>query len=182
MAACREARTRLEARFRHRAAPELPDEKRAASVSCMETEGRKDQPSAAEAEQLLSMANRESQRTANPPLPWSFFVAQAGLLAAVCAAQVLEGSISHAITIFGLALIVVLGVRNVFYRAGYGVVWPDGQSIFPYLVAGFTTVGLPAILAIGFGIDWPWLVSAVGAAGTTLVMGSRYRKVAGLSD
>ncbi|MDO5644175.1 MAG: hypothetical protein Q4G21_00585 [Dermabacter sp.] len=148
----------------------------------METEGRKSQPSAVEAEQLLDMANKESQRTANPPLPWSFFVAQAGLLAAVCIAQVLEGSISHAITILGLALVVVLGIRNVFYRSGYGVVWPDGQSVFPYLLACFTVVGLPAILAIGFGIDWPWLVSAVGAAGTTLVMGSRYRKAVGSRD
>lgn len=130
----------------------------------------------AEAAAMLDMTEGESQRTANPPLPWRYFVAMAALLAAVCAAQVLEGSASLVITILGLLLIVALGVRYVFYRSGYGAVWPDGPSVFPYLVAGFITVGVPAVLAVGFAMDWLWLVAAVGAASATLVMGGKYRK------
>ncbi|WP_277246013.1 hypothetical protein [Micrococcus terreus] len=145
----------------------------------METGDRTNLPSAAEAAQILDMANEESQRTANPQLPWRFFVAMAVLLAGVCAAQVLVGSASLVMTILGLLLIVALGARYVFYRPGYGVVWPDGPSVFPFLMAGFMVVGVPAVLAIGFNLDWLWLVSAVGAASATLIMGGRYRKAVG---
>lgn len=125
---------------------------------------------------MLDLANKESQQTANPPLSWFFFVAQAGLLAVMCGAQVLDDSASRIITILGLILVVALGIRNVFYRPGYGVVWPDGPSAFPYMIAGFIVIGIPAILALGFETDWMWLVSAVAAAGVTLAMGSRYRR------
>lgn len=146
------------------------------SVSDMETGDRTNPPSVAEAAKILDMASEESQRTANPPLPWRFFVAMAVLLATVCAAQALEGSASLIITILGLLFIVVLGVRHVFYRSGYGVVWPDGPSVFPYLAASFIVIGVPAVLAVGFAMNWLWLVSAVGAASATLVMGGKYRK------
>lgn len=146
------------------------------SVSFMETDDRKTPPSATDAATMLDIANEESQRTANPPLPWHFFVGMAMLLAAVCAAQMLEGSASLIVTILGPLLIVALGVRYVFYRPGYGVVWPHGPSVFPYLIAGFIAVGIPAVLAVGFALDWLWLVSAAGAASATLIMGGKYRK------
>lgn len=131
---------------------------------------------------MLDMARTEAQKTANPPLPWMFFIAMAILLAIICAAQVLGGSAALVVTILGMLLVAALGIRFVFYRPGYGVVWPDGLSVYPYLIAGFIVVGIPAVLAAGTGIRGLWLISAVGAAGATLIMGSRYRKAVSRRD
>lgn len=86
---------------------------------------------------------------------------------------------SRLVTILGLVAVVGIGMRAVFTRPGYGVVWPDGRAAFPYLVAMLILVGLPAALALGLEVPWLWLVAAALAAVTTLEMGRRYRKAFG---
>lgn len=136
-------------------------------------------PAPDEARKMLDAAEDAEGGTRNPPLPWAFFIAQAMLLAVICSAQMLPVSLSRVVTIVGLVAVVGIGMRWVFTRPGYGVVWPDGRATFPYMVAMFVLVGLPAVLAVGLGMSWLWLVAGAFAAATTLEMGRRYRKVVG---
>lgn len=128
---------------------------------------------------MLEAAHDAETETRNPPLTWGFFATQAALLAAVCSAQMLPLGLSSAATILGLVAVAAVGMRAVFTRPGYGVVWPDGKSTFPYMIALFLLVGVPAMLAVGFGVSWIWLVAGVFAAVATLEMGRRYRKAFG---
>lgn len=132
-----------------------------------------------EARRLLHAASEAEEATRNPPLPWTFFIAQAALLAAICSAQMLPASASGVITIVGLVAVIGIGMRWVFTRPGYGVVWPDGQGAFPYMMAMVVLVGVPAVFAVGFAVTWLWPVAGVLAAATTLEMGRRYRKTVG---
>lgn len=125
---------------------------------------------------MLEQADYEATVTANPPLSWGYFIVVALALAVACAAQVFDPPFSIIITVAALAFVVFMGIRHVFYRRGYGIVWPDGVSGFPYLIACFIVVGIPAVCAIGFGVSWPWLIAAAGIAIATLVMGAKYRK------
>lgn len=144
----------------------------------METNGEM-APDHDEARRMLAAAGDAEEGTRNPTLPWAFFIAQAALLSGICAAQILPASPSRLVTIFGLIVVVVIGMRNVFARPGYGVVWPDGNGIFPYMVAMFVLVGIPAVFAVGFGLSWLWLVAGFFAGAATLEMGRRYRSVVG---
>lgn len=128
---------------------------------------------------MLEAARRAETETQNPPLSWTFFVTQAVLLAVICSAQMLPLSLSRGATILGLVTVVAVGMRAVFTRPGYGVVWLDGRATFPYMIAMFTLVGVPAVLAIALEVSWLWLVAGVLAGVTTLEMGRRYRKVFG---
>lgn len=125
---------------------------------------------------MLQAADRAEQATRNPPLSWGFFVVQAVALAAVFGGQVFAAPLSTVIAGLGIVTVLVMGVRHVFHRPGYGFVAPDGPGAFPYLIALLVGVGVPAVLAIGFDVRWPWLVAGVLAAGVTLEMGRRYRK------
>lgn len=129
-----------------------------------------------DARRMLNLADTAESETKNPPLSWAFFVTQAVLAAGICVAQMLPPEFSRVLTIVGLAAIVGVGVRTVFYRPGYGVVWPDGSASFPYMAALFVLVGVPAVLALGFELSWLWLVAATGAALATLWMGRQYRR------
>ena len=157
---------------------ELPERKPCSRVSCMETDGDVE-PGHNEARRMLAAAEGAEDGTRNPALPWTFFIAQAVLVAGVCAAQMLPASPSRAVTIVGLIAIVGVGMRKVFARPGYGVVWPDGRGVFPYMVALFVVVGIPAVLALGFDLPWLWLVAGFLAGATTLELGCRYRRVVG---
>lgn len=137
------------------------------------------QPDRDDAARMLAAAREAEEGTKNPPLRWSFFIAQAALLAAICAAQLLPIGPARAITILGLIAVVAIGVRSVFARPGYGLVWPDGPGAFPYMVAMFVVVGVPALLAVALELPWLWLVAALCAAVATLEMGRRYRKAVG---
>lgn len=128
---------------------------------------------------MLEAARQAESQTRNPPLPWMFFVVQAVLFALVCCAQMFPLGPSRVVTVLGLVAVVGVGMRAVFTRPGYGVVWPDGRATFPYLVAMSILVGVPAVLAIGLEFSWLWLVGAALAAVATLEMGRRYRKVFG---
>lgn len=128
---------------------------------------------------MLAAAGEAEDGTRNPALPWGFFVAQAVLVAVICAAQMLPSGPSRLVTIIGLIAVVGIGMRRVFARPGYGVVWPDGRGLFPYMVALFILVGVPAVFAMGFGLPWLWLVAGLFAGVTTLEMGRRYRGVVG---
>lgn len=156
----------------------MPKWKPCISVSSMETDGQMT-PNQDEARRMLDAAGNAEDRTRNPILPWAFFIAQAVLLAGICAAQLLPASPSRLVTIFGLIAVVAIGMRNVFARPGYGVVWPDGKGIFPYMVALFVLVGIPAVFAVGFGLSWLWLGAGFFAGAATLEMGRRYRSVVG---
>lgn len=156
----------------------MPKWKPCISVSHMETDGPMT-PDHDEARRMLASAEHAEERTRNPTLPWAFFIAQAVLLAGICAAQILPASPSKVVTIFGLIVVVVIGMRNVFARPGYGVVWPDGNGIFPYMVAMFALVGIPAVFAVGSGFSWLWLIAGFFAGATTLEMGRRYRRIVG---
>jgi hypothetical protein len=83
------------------------------------------------------------------------------------------------VTILGLVAVVGVGMRMVFTRPGYGVVWPDGRAVFPYMIAMMILVGVPAVLAVSLEVSWLWLVAGALAGVTTLEMGRRYRKVYG---
>ena len=133
-------------------------------------------PDPDEAQQMLDAARQAEQQTHNPPLRWSFFITQALLLAVICSAQILPGTPSRLVTILGLVAVVAIGMRAVFARPGYGFSWPDGISLFPYMVAMFALVGIPAVLAIALEMSWLWLIAAALAAATTIEMGRRYRK------
>lgn len=128
---------------------------------------------------MLEAVRAAEDQTRNPPLPWAFFVLQAALLAAVCGAQTLPAGPARVVTIVGLVAIAGVGMRWVFARPGYGVVWPDGRAGFPYLVAMLVLAGVPAVLAVGFEMPRLWLVAGACAAATTLEMGRRYRKAFG---
>ncbi|KAA9132950.1 hypothetical protein [Microbacterium caowuchunii] len=141
----------------------------------MET-GSDRSPGRDEAQAMLEAARRAEAETRNPPLPWGFFITQAVLLAAICSAQLLPLGASRVVTILGLVAVVGVGMRMVFTRPGYGVVWPDGRAAFPYMIAMMILVGVPAALAVGLEVSWLWLVAAALAGVTTLEMGRRYRK------
>jgi hypothetical protein len=128
---------------------------------------------------MLEEARRAEAETRNPPLPWWFFVTQAALLTAICSAQMLPLGPSRVVTILGLVAVVGVGMRMVFTRPGYGVVWPDGRAVFPYMIAMMILVGVPAVLAVSLEVSWLWLVAGALAGVTTLEMGRRYRKVYG---
>jgi hypothetical protein len=128
---------------------------------------------------MLEEARRAEAETRNPPLPWWFFITQAVLLAVICSAQMLPLGPSRVVTILGLVAVVGVGMRMVFTRPGYGVVWPDGKATFPYMIAMMILVGVPAVLAVGLEVSWLWLVAGVLAGVTTLEMGRRYRKATG---
>jgi hypothetical protein len=128
---------------------------------------------------MLEEARRAEAETQNPPLPWWFFITQAVLLAVICSAQMLPLGPSRVVTILGLVAVVGVGMRMVFTRPGYGVVWPDGKATFPYMIAMMILVGVPAVLAVGLEVSWLWLVAGVLAGVTTLEMGRRYRKATG---
>lgn len=128
---------------------------------------------------MLEEARRAEAETRNPPLPWWFFITQAVLLAVICSAQMLPLGPSRVVTILGLVAVVGVGMRMVFTRPGYGVVWPDGKATFPYMIAMMILVGVPAVLAVGLGVSWLWLVAGALAGVTTLEMGRRYRKATG---
>ena len=144
----------------------------------MET-GNGRSPGRDEAKTLLDEALRAEADTRNPPLPWGFFITQAVLLAVICSAQVLPLGPSRVVTVLGLVAVVGVGMRMVFTRPGYGIVWPDGQATFPYMIAMLVLVGVPAVLAVGLEASWLWLVAGVLAGVTTLEMGRRYRKAPG---
>lgn len=136
-------------------------------------------PNREEAHRLLSAAEEAEEQTRNPPLPWGFFIVQAALMAVICNAQMLPVSPSRVVTIIGFVALVGVGMRWVFMRPGYGVVWPDGPGAFPYMVAMLLLVGTPAVLALSLEMPWLWLVAGACAAATTLEMGRRYRKASG---
>ncbi|MDO5500535.1 MAG: hypothetical protein Q4F67_12740 [Propionibacteriaceae bacterium] len=145
----------------------------------METDKSVNHPSPDEARRMLDAADQEEQATRNPPLPWRFFIAQAVALAAIFAAQAFPVPWSTGIATLGIISILVVGVRFVYFRPGYGFVAPDGLGAFPYLLALFVGVGVPATLAIGLGVRWWWLAAGAMAAVVTLEMGRRYRKSTG---
>lgn len=147
-------------------------------VSAMET-GNDRSPSPGEAQAMLEAAQQAESETRNPPLSWWFFTTQASLLAVICSAQMLPARPSQVITILGLLAVLAVGMRFVFTRPGYGVVWPDGLAVFPYMAAMFLLVGTPAVLAVGLELSWLWLIAGVLAGMTTLEMGRRYRKAVG---
>lgn len=153
----------------------LPSWKPDTTVASMET-GDFEASDPNDARSMLNLAAAAESETKNPPLSWAFFVTQALLLAGTCAAQMLPQEFSRILTIVGLAAVLGVGVRAVFYRPGYGVVWPDGAASFPYMVTMFVVVGVPAILALSFDLNWLWLVAAAGAALVTLGMGRQYRR------
>ncbi len=128
---------------------------------------------------MLSESLQAEISTRNPPLPWSYFIAQAALLTAVCCAQAFPGGPSRVLTAAGLIAVVAIGVRYVYARPGYGLVMPDVRRSTPYVAAMCAFAGLPALLAIGLEIPWLWLVAGVIAGATTLEMGRRYRRPAG---
>jgi len=128
---------------------------------------------------MLSAAEEAESRTRNPPLRWGFFIAQATLLALVCGAQMLPAGPSRAVTVVGLLAIVGIGMRWVFVRPGYGMVAPDMWGASGYLAVMLVGVGVPALLALEFGLSWMWLVAGAVAAGATLEMGRRYRRAVG---
>lgn len=128
---------------------------------------------------MLDAARQAEAETHNPPLPWTFFIAQAALLTVICAAQTLPPNPSRVVTILGFVAVVGIGMRAVFTRPGYGVVWPDGRAAFPYLIAMLVLVGVPAVLAVGLEASWLWFVAGALAGVTTLEMGRRYRKAFG---
>lgn len=128
---------------------------------------------------MLEDARRAEEETRNPPLPWWFFITQAVLLAAISSAQMLALGPSRVVTILGLVAVVGVGMRMVFTRPGYGVVWPDGQAVFPYMIAMMILVGVPAVLAVSLEISWLWIIAGVLAGVATLEMGRRYRKAFG---
>lgn len=128
---------------------------------------------------MLDAANQEEQATRNPPLSWWFFIVQAVALAAVFVAQVFPVPWSEGIATVGIVTILVVGVRFVFFRPGYGFVAPDGPGAFPYLIALLVGVGVPAVLAIGLEVWWLWLVAGGLAAVATLELGRRYRRTSG---
>lgn len=136
-------------------------------------------PDRDDAHRMLDAAQSAEEHTRNPPLPWAFFLLQAALLAVICSAQMLPSNPSRVVTIVGLVTVAGIGMRWVFMRPRYGIIWPDGQAGFPYLIAMFVLVGVPAVLAVGFELPWLWLVAGVFAAATTLEMGRRYRKAFG---
>lgn len=125
---------------------------------------------------MLDGARRAEAETRNPPLPWGFFLTQAVLLAVICSAQMLPLGPSRVVTILGVVAVVGVGMRSVFTRPGYGVVWPDGRAALPYMIAMMILVGVPAVLAVSLEVSWLWLVAGVLAGVTTLEMGRRYRK------
>lgn len=128
---------------------------------------------------MLDVANQEEETTRNPPLSWWFFIAQAVALAAVFGAQVFPVPWSVGIVALGFVSILVVGVRFVFFRPGYGFVAPDGPGAFPYAIALMVGVGVPAVFAIGLEVWWLWLVAGGLAAVVTLELGRRYRRTSG---
>ncbi|WP_157374591.1 hypothetical protein [Haematomicrobium sanguinis] len=128
------------------------------------------------AKTMLEVARRAESETRNPQLPWTFFVTQAVLLAAVCVAQLLPGTAAILVTILGLISLMAVGAWSVFARKGYGFVWPDGYAAFPFILAMLILVGIPAIVAIGLHVQWLWLVAGAFALMATLEMGRRYRR------
>ena len=148
------------------------------TVSTMETSGVSN-PGRDDARKMLSESLQAEISTRNPPLPWSYFIAQAALLTAVCCAQAFPGGPSRVLTAVGLIAVVAIGVRYVYARPGYGLVMPDVRRSTPYVAAMCAFAGLPALLAIGLEIPWLWLVAGVIAGATTLEMGRRYRRPAG---
>lgn len=128
---------------------------------------------------MLEAARQAETETRNPPLPWGFFITQAVLLAVICSAQMLPLGPSRVVTILGLVGVVGVGMRTVFTRPGYGVVWPDGRAAFPYMITMMILAGVPAVLAVGLEVSWLWLVAGALAGVTTLEMGRRYRKAFG---
>lgn len=73
--------------------------------------------------------------------------------------------------------VVAVGMRAVFTRPGYGIVWPDGPAAFPYMATMFVLVGVPAVLAVGLEAPWLWPIAGMLAGVMTLEMGRRYRKM-----
>ncbi|AJT41121.1 hypothetical protein [Psychromicrobium lacuslunae] len=132
-----------------------------------------------EARELLNLAKGEESATKNPQLSWWFFIVQAVALAMIFIAQVFPAPFSSGVAILGILVALILGIRNVFYRRGYGVVGLDGDAAFPYLLIMLVLAGIPAVLAIGFEEWWLWLVAGVLAGLVTLEMGRRYRKATG---
>lgn len=128
---------------------------------------------------MLETARQAETETRNPPLPWVFFITQAVLLAVICSAQMLPLGPSRVVTILGLVAVVSVGMRAVFTRPGYGVVWPDGRAAFPYMIAMLILAGVPAVLAVGLEMSWLWPLAGALAGVTTLEMGRRYRKAFG---
>jgi len=155
----------------------LPWWKLADRVSDMETGESRSLPSPEEARRMVDAANREEEATKNPPLPGWFFVAQASAFAIALMAQVLAQPWSVVLTGVGIASVVTLGVRYVFYRPGYGAVGLDAPGAFPFVLTVLIAVGVPVLLAISLEQRWWWLVAGALAGILTLEMGRRYRRV-----
>ena len=136
-------------------------------------------PGRDEARAMLQVAEEAEDATRNPPLSWVFFIIQAVLVAVICCAQVLPGRASVVVSIVGFVVLVGVGMRWVFLRPGYGIVGLDGAGAFPFMMAAFVTVGIPAVFAIGFDLSWLWLVAGALAGAIVLEMGRRYRRAVG---
>lgn len=133
-------------------------------------------PDRHEARAMLHAAKEAEEQTRNPPLPWRFFIAQAVLVTVICWAQILPINPARVVTAVGFIAIAGVGMRWVFTRPGYGIVWPDGPAAFPFMMALLVSVGVPAVLAIGFGASLLWFIAGISGGATTLEMGRRYRR------